>query len=255
MSFINNNLQKIRSYIKFNSFKYRSYNVKNDLKSNEKIFSELGYDIEFVKHILSENSLNYYDENISWHYHIFSALAKKNNNKLKILEIGTSRGYFTNFLAKVFKNSTIFTIDLKEDDQQFVNSYGREDIEKRKKFIQIRNQNIENNNVEFSEMDSFDLIKKFEKESFDLIWVDGDHLDPQCAIDIFSSIYLLKHNGIILCDDVIKFQFKNEYASNESFKTLNFLENKNILKNFYFTKRCNKINAIRKKYISMSFKV
>ena len=104
-------------------------------------------------------------------------------------------------------------------------------------------------------MDSFNLIEKFEKNSFDLIWIDGDHLNPQCTIDIFSSLYLLKQNGIMLCDDIIKFKYKDKYASNESFQTLNFLENKKILRNIFFVKRCNKINAIRKKYISMSFKV
>ena len=254
MKSIKNILRKVLSLIKYRSFKYRSYNIKNDLKSNEFFFSKLGYDIEFVKKILNDNNLNYYDENISWHYHIFSALAKE-QKKLRLLEIGTSRGDFSRFLAKVFKNSTIITIDLNEKNQQFVNSYGREEIEERKKFIQIRNQNIKNNNIEFYEMDSFSLIEKFEKKSFDLIWIDGDHLDPQCTIDIFSSIYLLKPNGIILCDDIIKFKYKNEYVSNELFKTLNSLENKNIIKNIFFAKRCNKINAFRKKYISMSFKV
>ena len=59
----------------------------------------------------------------------------------------------------------------------------------------------------------------------------------------------------MLCDDIIKHNHIGRYTSNETFKTLNFFENKNLIENLFFVKRCYKRNAIRKKYISMSKKI
>ena len=104
------------------------------------------------------------------------------------------------------------------------------------------------------ETDSFHIIEKFEKNSFDLIWIDGDHLNPQATIDISNSFHLLKQNGIMLCDDILKKENNSKYSYNETFFTLNALENKNLVTNNFLIKRCWKINAIRKKYISITSK-
>ena len=45
-------------------------------------------------------------------------------------------------------------------------------------------------------MNSLDLLNKFEKEFFDIIWLDGDHTNPQVTIDTFSAFHILKKDGI-----------------------------------------------------------
>ena len=57
-------------------------------------------------------------------------------------------------------------------------------------------KNINHENVKFIEMDSIHLIRDYSNEKFDLIWIDGDHLDPQATIDIYSSFNLLKKERI-----------------------------------------------------------
>ena len=48
--------------------------------------------------------------------------------KKKILEIGTHKGEFTNFISKMFLSSNIYTIDIPIDHQNFKNSYSRKNI-------------------------------------------------------------------------------------------------------------------------------
>ena len=100
-------------------------------------------------------------------------------------------------------------------------------------------------------------MEKFNKNTFDLIWVDGDHSNPQCAIDIFQSILLLKKKGVILTDDIIKEDSYNKYNKNY-YKHLAGILNikksgeKKKMKNYYFIKRIGNRNAILKKYIAYS---
>jgi predicted O-methyltransferase YrrM len=58
-------------------------------------------------------------------------------------------------------------------------------------------------------MNSLELMNF--NESFDLIWIDGDHSYPIAAIDIANSIRLLSPAGAAICDDVyLKANEKNE---------------------------------------------
>jgi predicted O-methyltransferase YrrM len=269
-------LSEFKTALRHKNLKYLTYNSQIDFESNEKLLTDLGYDLEYTKQILSSENLDYFDKELSWHYHIFSALSKK-KEKLKLLEIGTGIGNFTNFLSKIFKDSEIITIDLPSNDQNFINQRHKKDnfdiknnrkeeiffkkekiilmnTKKNNEFISKREQNLRNDNIKLYETDSFHIIDKFEKNSFDLIWIDGDHLNPQATIDISNSFHLLKQNGIMLCDDVLKKKNNSKYSSNETFFTLISLENKNLIKNKFLIKRCWNINAIRKKYISITSK-
>ena len=104
-------------------------------------------------------------------------------------------------------------------------------------------------------MNSINLEKNFSKNSFDLIWIDGEHLNPQVTIDIFQSIKLIKKNGFICVDDVVmkKYLKKNEYVSNDSYQTLEYLNKLKILKTSYIIKRVTKRNFDLKKFISLSY--
>ena len=87
-----------------------------------------------------------------------------------------------------------------------------------------------------------------------MIWIDGDHLNPQVTIDLIQSTILLKEGGLMLCDDVIKSGYKGKYTSGESFETLEMLGKKNIISNKYFIKRISRQNSFIKSFISISKK-
>lgn len=228
------------------------YNKNKDLEYNEKILSKIGLNYKKIIKNLNLIKINYLSSNLSWHYHIFSGLK---TNKRKILEIGTYEGEFTNFLSKISPNSKIVTIDLKKTDSDFKRSYNRSVNNNLKKHLKIRSKNIKKKNIIFYELNSFNLLNKFKNKKFDIIWIDGDHINPQVSFDIFSSIRLLKKGGILLCDDVIKRKIKNALISDDSFQTLEYLEKIKVLKNFYFIKRLNAKNLLLKKFISYSIKI
>ena len=163
-------------------------------------------------------------------------------------------GNFSNFISKIYDESYVTTIDLDESDNQFINTYGRNKKEKLDEFLKIRNKNLNRKNINFIKLNSLNIKKYFNKKIFDLIWIDGDHLNPQATIDISNSFHLLKQNGIMLGDDILKKEKNSKYSSNETFFSLISLENKNLIKNKFLIKRCWNINAIRKKYISITSK-
>ena len=151
-------------------------------------------------------------------------------------------------------NSEITTVDLPDDNYQFINTYNRKTSERLNKILEVRQKNLERKNINFLQIDSFYLSNYFQSNYFDLIWVDGDHLNPQVTIDIFHAIKLCKKGGIICVDDIIKESLKNNYVSNDSYLTLESLNIKKILKSYYFIKNISVYNMFYKKYVSYGVK-
>ena len=203
---------------------------------------------------LKEYNYDYLDPHLSWHYHLYTGFSQKFKN-VKILEIGTYLGEFTRFLSNIFPGSKIITCDLKLDDMKnFWPTYDRQSEKKFEVFIDKRNQNLNRDNIKFLELDSLNLLDKFPRNEFDLIWIDGDHLNPQVSFDIFQSIRLLKQNSLMCCDDIMKKKYKKGAISNESFQTLEFFNKKRVLENSYLVKRMATDYKV-KKYICISKKV
>ena len=248
------------AYSNFKNRKYSNYNLKNDLDYNENLLSSLELNVKFIKSILIRNGLDYHDQNLSWHFHLFAGFKGKfeeRNIKIdKILEIGTYNGEFTNFLSEVFPDAEIISIDLNENDESFTSSYNREDPIKISNFLKARKKNLDKKNIKFKVMNSLDIGNNFKKNFFDLIWIDGDHLNPQVTLDIFQSLKLIKKDGIICVDDVIadiqKDKTNTQYVSNESFKTLEYFNNLKYLNTKYIIKRIRGRNLDSKKFISIS---
>ncbi len=246
-------IKKIYQSIYF--YKARNYNLQKDLDYNENLLHTLGMDIGKIKLNLDRLGYNYFDENLSWHFHLFTGLSEVFNDKnINILEIGTHNGSFTNFLSKIFSHASITTIDLDDTDEQFLHSYKRDDKKILNQFLETRNENITRENIRFIKLNSTHIKKYFKDIKFDIIWIDGDHLNPQVTIDIISSLDLINENGIICLDDVIKDQtFKrNNLVSNESYQTINHLEKNEVIKNYYLNKRIRRKNFYNKKYVSLS---
>lgn len=252
-NFICKIFSNLRNVIRYKSIKIFYYNYKKDFEINKKQLSEIQLDPNYISLVLNDNGHDFDDVKLSWHWHLFSGLSKNLKN-LKILEVGTHSGEFANFLSKIFKDSHIDTIDLNSEDERFINSYNRQDNNLRKNFLEKREQLLDKKNIKSFGMDSIDLLNNFEKESYDLIWLDGDHLNPQVNMDILSTFYLLKKGGILLSDDIFfdpKARHYNKSQASEGIEHLNDLKKLNT---HYFIKRCHPTNAFNKKYVSFSKK-
>ena len=245
------------------NLKYILYDQKNDKIYNENIINKLRIDSKKINQVLNEQNLDSDHEDLSWHYHLFAGLKTKfcsEGIEIKnILEIGTDKGTFTKFLSNIFPESKIYSIDLNEENKNFINYFMRKNPRILKSLLKERELNLKNKNIFFEKLNSIEIVNKFKENKFDLIWIDGDHLAPQVTIDIVNCIRVGKLNSLICVDDIIfEKDFKetdfisNEYISNESFKTLEKLTLQKFLETNYLLKRVRKSNAITKKYISIS---
>ena len=184
----------------FSKFEYNLY------QDQKKRFSELGLNrelaIEKLNSVLSSiYGQSYFETNGMWSEHLilFAGISESDRDVRSILEIGTFNGETSRILSALFPDSKILTIDLKFDEILKTKMYEYETNDDR--LIRNRNLNLHSlPNVNFLEMNSLELMNF--NESFDLIWIDGDHSYPIASIDIANSIRLLSPTGAAICDDV-----------------------------------------------------
>ncbi len=162
-------------------FNYKKYNQNFFEKEQNDIFKYFGLNREegIKKLILIKKDIDFKSRD-SWmsseHEVIFSSLSlSKNKSITDILEIGTFDGFNALLLSNLFPNSNIDTIDLPENDDDFINFYNRKD--NISKFIQDRNIILsKNKNINFFPLNSLKLLNH--KKKYDLIWIDGAHGYP-----------------------------------------------------------------------------
>ena len=255
---------KKKFYIKLNfyiqTFKYNSKEVK-DKQIQRYLEAGLDRDRGLKKLNYNLENLNFqtYDESnemYSEHLIIFAAIADKYQNKIKnILEIGTFDGKTSRILSSLFPLSKVNTIDLKDNDPIFINSYGRENIQIRKSFIEKRNALLNSaKNINFLQLNSLNIMKtEIAEREYDLIWIDGAHGYPFACADIVNSFSLAHKDTLIICDDVWEKVNQNDqlYKSDASFKTINEFEKASLLSTNYIRKRIGKKFVIDNKYICL----
>lgn len=246
--------------------KFKKYNKNLFEKEQNKIFKNYGLDREkgILKLNFVKNKLSKYSDikrgMSSEHEEFFSSLSI--NQKLKfnnILEIGTFDGFNSLLLSNLFSQSTIDTIDLPEDDEDFINFYGREG--RVRDFIRKRDILIsKNKNIKFFSQNSLSLLNH--KKKYDLIWIDGAHGYPVVCIDIINSLHILNQKGIIMCDDIqinLQRNFSDKmFYSLASFETLNELKKSNLIEFKLIYKRLdakNNFDEKKRKFIAIINKI
>ena len=190
----------------------------------------------------------------SEHLIIFAALAKSKNQIRNILEVGTHNGKAACILARLFPLANITTIDLKDNDPKFRDTYSREN--NFKLFIEKRDNLLsKEKNINFIQINSLKLSNlKKSMPIQDLIWVDGAHGYPIVTSDITNAISLMDKKSILMCDDIWKRSRRNDdmYESIAGFKTLHAFEEAKIIRTNYFRKRIDKLFNWNYKYVSFS---
>jgi|688.fasta_scaffold80990_3 predicted O-methyltransferase YrrM len=253
-----NKLFNFISYKIFNFFyyfKYKiNYNEKLQINHQEKKFLKFNLNRNLGLQKLNQLKILYnflQNPSSSEHQIIFSSLAiEKNDTISNILEIGTYDGSNAFLLSKLFPSASITTIDLKDNNQDFLNFYNRSDPKKLEEFIKKRNQLLDPiKKISFVQQNSINLIN--ENKKFDLIWVDGAHGYPVVTVDIANSIRLLSNGGIMMCDDVFINKNRNMdkmYNSIATFETLDSFKEEGLIDFELFFKRINKSNNAVPKY-------
>jgi predicted O-methyltransferase YrrM len=245
--------------------KYKYYNKNFFEKKQNEIFENFGLSREegIRNLIVIKKKIDFNLRNIemsSEHEIIFSSLSLSENKSISdILEIGTFDGFNSLLLSNLFPNSNIDTIDLPENDGDFINFYNRKNSTE--DFVQKRDIILsKNKNINFFPINSLKLLNS--KKKYDLIWIDGAHGYPVVCIDIINSLYALKKNGLILCDDVyLKLNQSNSdsiYSSIATYETLNELKKQNLINFRLAYKRLNaKDNCVenKRKFIAIVSKI
>lgn len=133
----------------------------------------------------------WFENNISlWREKILPHLPNNPN----ILEIGVYEGYCTRWMCENIPNCKIEVIDtflgsMENNVQQDLLTAFKENT-----FDYINSININHG-------ESYEHVRKFDKNNFDFIYVDGSHKAKDVLIDAIQSFYCLKKNGIMAFDD------------------------------------------------------
>ena len=175
---------------------------------------------------------------------VLNIIKNRNEGKdINLLEIGAWGGastlYWAKKLSEINTNSKIITIDLWDTYEEISNNYSKhhnrqkmKDANKNDKMYKIFLHNIKSSklkNISFIRGKSQDVMKLFNSQSFDLIYIDGDHSYNGCKNDIVQAKRLIKRNGIICGDDLEKqyFEIDKKYTDKNSkeyidYKTLDY---------------------------------
>ena len=178
----------------------------------------------------------------SVHWLLAAGLKRSRRAPARILEIGTSAGEFTAFLAWLFPAAEIVTLDLPSDHPLVSQFIGAIDSERRRDLQRSRERYlyplVEAGNVRFLESNSFFLLDHVEGK-FDLIWVDGGHLLPDVAWDLANAFYLCEDGGLLLCDDIIPDATIgiSGLSSNDSLEIVEMIAAETGSRTAYFLKR------------------
>ena len=213
---------------------------QSHLEQNRRALEQLGLSPLSATRKLKELGLEFDDPKLSWHYHIFAALAERSFDFgacPRILEIGTFDGRFTRYLSVLFPHGQIITLDLPDSSREFRLSYNRRKKSNFESFLKRRTGNLDQPNITFIQVSSSEIPKIFEGQVFDFIWIDGDHLDPQVSADIRNSLSLMTAGSYMLNDDVITEPTSAKNISEAAHETLQELQRDGRLENVFFLKR------------------
>lgn len=126
------------------------------------------------------------------------------------VEVGVHKGEFSSFLLKSLHPKQLHLIDpwKYEASDQYDQSWyggmadGQAELDERFDLVQKKfQQEIVEEIVVIHRMDSALVLKTFEAESLDWVYIDGNHLYDFVLKDLHASLGKVKKGGIISGDD------------------------------------------------------
>jgi len=174
--------------------------IKKNKKKFVKNFRESLKDKCFTYEFFSQNS---YDWN--------RILTSFKNREFKYMEIGSFEGNSALFILNNFSHAKLTCVD------PWIHLY--EDFDLFSKDFKNSDKTIPEKNFDKNLLPFFERYKKYKmrsnnffitnKDSFDIIYVDGSHLAKDVLNDCLSSWKILNNNGIMIMDDYF-FQYPDQ---------------------------------------------
>ena len=150
---------------------------------------------EYYKSLLNNltTSSDFFSTNVYYFYKYINSYKKFN-----YLEIGSYEGCSAVYLANRFKDIKIFCVDIwKKPKEEYNENLNFNDIEKN---FDINSKNYPN--IKKIKKYSDDFFSE-NKQTFDVIYVDGHHLAEQVYKDAVNSWNILNTKGLLIFDDYI----------------------------------------------------
>lgn len=117
----------------------------------------------------------------------------------RILEIGAFEGMSTCWLASKYPESIMDVIDTFEGSMENGNGGNGSTENLLDRFLE--NISPYKNRITVHIGESAGHVRQFEKELFDMIYVDGSHQAKHVLTDAIQGFYSLKHGGVMVFDD------------------------------------------------------
>lgn len=183
--------------------KARDPQLRAQLKSyNDFFFNELGVSREQavtrLREIMERAGIEPTEQRDSIHLLAFAAVEVSGFCPANVLELGTGYGYSTSFLAELFPQARVYTVELPPEDPGYdrrIHPIGQA------KYEQILEERLARPNIVPICANTVWLLKQTLPD-FDLIWLDASHRYPAVAWDHFYCMNKLAPGGWLFTDDM-----------------------------------------------------
>jgi len=139
----------------------------------------------------------------SYHLNVMCNFLKKIvDDEINVLEIGAFSGESTFIFSHYF--NSVHSVDSWKNGNDTTKEVGMGDVDMNVVFDVYRNRVSKLENVTFNRCSSdhfFRNVFKQEKNSFNMVYIDGSHEAEQVKIDIENSMNILGEDGIICGHD------------------------------------------------------
>jgi hypothetical protein len=198
-----------KSYSLFKNIK--KFNLKYSIILIPKIIQSLYFIEKNRKKIVYSKKNLYFNKKYKFSFNdwfsanikIWEKFVKKINN-INYLEIGSFEGRSTVFISELKNTNSITAIDTWEGSDEHTTISFVKVFENFKKNINTTNKS----NIIFFRGKSDNFFKK-NKNTYNLIYIDGSHEYCQVKRDFKNSFKFLEKNGYIICDDFNWFFYKD----------------------------------------------
>lgn len=159
------------------------------IKNREKIFDN-------KKKLYFENKYKFiYEDWFSTNIGIWEKFVNKIDN-INYLEIGAFEGRSTVFISELHNTNSITAIDTWKGSDEHREILFEKVFENFKNNINSTNKS----NINFFKETSDKFFEK-NKNTYNLIYIDGSHEYSQVSRDFANAFHCLKKNGYLICDD------------------------------------------------------